>query len=148
MPGDGASRIDRLQRVALVTPAYAVEVPPRNAVLQRQDGREFVEQPRDLSGDRRDLVRFQSDDDQIVLSCIRKAAGARQMRGMLCAVPIHEAEAVFPDRIQVRSASYDRHVVTGGCQLHCQIAADRSCTYYADSHANPPTVRIGFARAL
>src|SRR5256885_16736898 len=97
--------------------------PPRSTLFpyttlfrSRQDGREFVDQPRDLSGDRRDLMRFQSDDDQIVLSCIRKAAGARQMRGMLCAVPIHEAEAVFPDRIQVRSASYDRHVVTGSCQ--------------------------------
>src|SRR5260370_1440042 len=136
MPGDSTSRIDRLQGVALVTSACAMEVPPRDAVLQRQDGREVVEEPRDLSGDSRDLMRFQSDDYEIVLSGIREAAGTGQTRGTLGAVLIHEAKAVFPDRIQMRSASYDGHVMTGGCQLHCKVTADRSRTYNADLHAS------------
>src|SRR6266853_3439803 len=136
MPGDGTSRIDRLQDVALVTAACPMEVPPRDAVLQREDGREVVEEPRDLSGDRQDLMRFQSDDNQFVLSGIREAAGAGQARGTLGTVLIHEAKAVLPDRIQMRPASHDGHVMTGGCQLHCKVTADRSRAYNADLHAS------------
>src|SRR6266853_679732 len=113
-----------------------MEVPPRDAVLQRQDDREVVEQPGNLSGDRRDLMRFQSDDDQIVPSGIRKAAGAGQARGTLGAVLIYEAKAVLPDRIKMRPASHDGHVMTGGCQLHCKVTPDRSRTYNADLHAS------------
>src|SRR5207245_2885986 len=92
--------------------------------------------------------RREAADDEIVLARFLNAVRRGHARVALGAVPIHEANSVFADGFQMRPASYDRHVLTSGRQLHCQVAADRSRTHHADSHANPPTVRTGFARTL
>ncbi len=119
--------------------ALFMEVPPRNAVLHRDDRRLVVAEWREAWGDCRHLVRLDCEDDDL----LHAGVGRVLVRGHgachdLEPVLADHAHSVLANGVEVGAARDERHVFTGGGEPSAHVSADRTSADDRDLHASAP----------
>ena len=105
-----------------------------------------VEQVVQLFRDRGDLVRLHGEDDHVLRPSLGEASGGLDARGdVVGAVGHREPHAPGADRLQVRAARDERHVLAGDRELDADVSADRAGTDDAEFHGWRSPWRTDFA---
>jgi hypothetical protein len=122
--GDAALRIGGAHDLAFILAAMALEIPPGNAVLHRDQHGVVVEQRGQLIGDGLDLVGLDAEDDQVLLAGAADVVGGVQIACNLAGVVFHDQfKTMSADGVEVRAAGTYRHFMAGFGKLHGQISA-------------------------
>ena len=100
---DRAAGIDRLDAPALVGPCEAMEVPPGDAVLRRDDGGLRAEQRLEQRPGSRIVVRLQAEHDDVDRADLPRVVGRRRVRGEVATRAQHPY-AVTAHRLEIRAA--------------------------------------------
>jgi len=139
--GNDASGVDRLDAPSreagegrvLGPRRQALEVPPRNSVLHREHDRVLVEHARHFPGHRLHLMRFHSEDGDVLRVALGKRIGrANIARVTLAAVRPLQSHAVLNNGPEVGPARDERDLVPLLGKPHPEQTAD--C--YGTGHAN------------
>ncbi len=135
-----AAGIDRLDAHALESAALLMKIPPGYSVLRGDEDGAGSEQRYDLRRRRRQGIRLQGQDHQILLAelCGAVARGdlhpARRAR-------LGECQAARPDRRELRAAGHHAHRQAGARQLRRHVAADRAGAEDGDPHGVESVLR-------
>src|SRR5205085_5726531 len=130
---NGTAWIDRAHAPAFVRSTVALEIPPRNAVLHRQDDAFGVERATELGEDRRDLVGLHREHHQIVLAGMAQTLARRERVLVRGSVALDERETVAPQGVEVRAPRDQRHFGSGARPARADEAADRAGADDADA---------------
>ena len=129
-------------RVPSIRPLALEEIPPGNSVLHGDDDRLRAQKAADLPRHRRDLMGFHRQDDKVVHAGLGDLVGRDHRAGQaLGAVVEDQPDAVFPERLEVRAAADERHLLTGQNELSPEHAADRPGADDTDLHDRVPCHR-------
>ena len=106
---DGARRIGGLDREAFVFAAVTLEIPPRDAVLHRdQHGVRVQERAAARAAIGVDLMRFDGEDDEVLLAGLVEVGGRlHAFAADFRAVVRDQPQAVFADRGEMDAARDD-----------------------------------------
>ncbi len=128
--------IDAFQTQIGILAVQSVEIPPRHAVLRRDDRRRRAEQR--LQALRRvpALMRLQGDDDIVLRAQLGRIARRRQFGDMLGAAA-QQLEALRPDRVQMIASCDNRYVRTASFQHDREITTNGSRTKNTNFHIGP-----------
>ena len=140
---DRAIRIDAFDAAPFERSAMALEVPPRDPVLHRDDERIVVDKMNEIINDRFDLVRLHAEDHGIVSPSLGEACGRFQIAdGVLCAVRRNEPKSARADGFEVLAANDKGDVHTPERKPRADITADRPGADDADLHLIPLASRL------
>ena len=111
-----------------------LEIPPGHAVLQRHHHGVGTEQR--IRADRRLLerVRLDREHDQVLLTGERRALDRFDARGFLASILPMQPDAPGLDRVELRAAADDGHLLAGDRQPACDESANRPGAENANSH--------------
>ena len=137
---DDTTGINALQLSALVRTAMFVEVPPRNSVLCRDDGRIRPDCCREFSGNRRDLVRLHAENENVLRTEVNESIRRGQLLHGFRTILGDEFHAGRTHRLQIGAANHDADLGPDRCQFHGQKTADRAGADHTDSHCLCPSV--------
>ncbi len=130
-----AGRVDALQLRALEPATVLVEVPVGDAVLHRHHHRVGAEQAQHLPGHRLDLVRLHRQDDDVLRARLLVVVGGNHVAGdATLAIRLHQREAIVADRLEIRAAHHEGHVLTGKRKTSAHQATDGASANYCYLH--------------
>ena len=134
--------------VPCVGAAVLEEVPPGDPVLRGHHRRRRSAEPADVRRHAGDLVRLETDDDQILRPRARPS-GRWRAPGTIRSVPsAWSVRPLLADRREVRPADHHADLVALRRQLRRHQAADRPGADDADLHLRAETQLLGQADAL
>ena len=125
--------IDTLQDRAFVAAAVFVEIPVGNAVDRGDDAGVWSEQGTHRLDRTGDGMRFQADDDEILMAEFGWIIGAAWPHHMGL-IADQEFEPVVAHRRQMRAARHQADIGARARKLHTDISADRAGAVDADFH--------------
>src|SRR5207247_2720414 len=129
----------RAYLASFILAAVLVEIPPGDAVLHRDDRGVGAAEMLDVAGDRRDLMRLDGQQHDVLLARIARALDrtrVRPLRGDLGAVFPDHAHALRANGVEVRAACDERDVFASRSKPSAEVAADRSRADDRDSSHN------------
>jgi hypothetical protein len=133
--------VQGLHAVTVEFAALALEIPPGQTVLGGEHHGLGAEKGADVVHHRRDLVRLETEDDEILGAAGAHVAGGRNVAGHLgAAVRIGDAQAVVLNCRQVLAARDEGDLLTGQRQLDPQQSADGTGADDTDLHQTYPPV--------
>ncbi len=126
-------RIDALELQVRVLALEAVEVPPRNTVLRRDDGGVLAQKRLDLLGRLPSLVRLERDDDVVLVAQLRGIVRRRHLGDLLFAAD-EELEAVLSDGLEVGPSRDEGDIDARSFHQHANVGADGAGPENTDLH--------------
>src|SRR5436190_23177868 len=120
---DRLAGIDGLYMSIFPLATLSIEIPPGETVLCGNDGCAFIEQLRELRCNRRQALRFQSDNYDVDLADASQIVCRFRVYLEFADLAAH-ADAIFLHRAQVRSAPKQRDVLAGFRQHSAKKSAD------------------------
>lgn len=135
MLGDDPAGVGRLDRAPLMLTAVPIEIPPGYSVLHGHHGSVLMHQEMQIGSHRRNLVRFQREQDHVVGASVGKLfVGAGASADQFAPVIQDELHSVRTNGLQIGSAGDEADFLAAGVQTDPKVAADRAGTYYRYFH--------------
>ena len=135
--GNLAVRVRRRDGPAFERTGKLMEIPPGQAVLERDHGGAGVEEARQVLGNRRHLMGLERQQHEIVGAGLADGSGGAGNLA-LRAVLLDEREAVLPDRLKVGPPRDERNLLARQRQPRPKQAANRASAYNRETHAVLP----------
>src|SRR5690606_1016759 len=137
---DLAARIDAFDRlVGVRNIALALEIPPRNPVLHRDDDGVLVQNLVQIGQNGLDLMGFHTQNHHVLRTGIVPGAGANVFRHALRAVVLDQLHAVGANGFEIGATNDDSNVILAAQgESHRDQTTDRAGADYAYFHAQPP----------